>query len=231
MALWNSGMWKIRPLVGQYFYTGRCTLITCSSTVIQDIKSLCEESSSKSFAYWYFQFSNENTRGVENMVRSLIRQFSWKPLEQSVIRMWERHSNRGSQPDRGELRDTLDDVLSKAPGEKFLVLDALDECPERSGRNERKVLLSLLAGLNASHKNKLHILATSRPEQDIRATLERFPTVDLEAQLSEDVETFVRTEVSNGRLRDFEESKRARALDQLLRTRDRYSYPFCYLKK
>ncbi|KAB8256694.1 hypothetical protein BDV32DRAFT_153089 [Aspergillus pseudonomiae] len=203
-----------------------CGIVGCGksvlcSTVIQDIKSLCEESSSKSFAYWYFQFSNENTRGVENMVRSLIRQFSWKPLEQSVIRMWERHSNRGSQPDRGELRDTLDDVLSKAPGEMFLVLDALDECPERSGRNERKVLLSLLAGLNASHKNKLHILATSRPEQDIRATLERFPTVDLEAQLSEDVETFVRTEVSNGRLRDFEGSKRARALDQLLRTRDR----------
>ncbi|GAB1210767.1 hypothetical protein APSETT445_009565 [Aspergillus pseudonomiae] len=167
------------------------------------------------------KFSNEKTRSVENMVRSLIRQFSRKPLAQSVTRMWERHSNRGSQPDRGELWDTLDDVLSKTPGEMFLVLDALDECLERSGRSERKVLLSLLAGLNESHKNKLHILATSRPEQDIRATLERFPTVDLEAQLSEDVETFVRTEVSNGRLRDFEESKRARVLDQLLRTRDR----------
>ncbi|KNG88866.1 hypothetical protein ANOM_003719 [Aspergillus nomiae NRRL 13137] len=203
-----------------------CGVVGCGksvlcSTVIQDIKSLCEESSSKSFAYWYFQFNNEKTRSVENMVRSLIRQFSRKPLAQSVTRMWERHSNRGSQPDRGELRDTLDDVLSKTPGEMFLVLDALDECPERSGRSERKVLLSLLAGLNESHKNKLHILATSRPEQDIRATLERFPTVDLEAQLSDDVETFVRTEVSNGRLRDFEESKRARALDQLLRTRDR----------
>ncbi|KAE8402302.1 hypothetical protein BDV37DRAFT_295452 [Aspergillus pseudonomiae] len=173
-----------------------CGIVGCGksvlcSTVIQDIKSLCEESSRSSFAYWYFQFSNEKTRSVENMVRSLIRQFSQKPLAQST------------------------------PGEMFLVLDALDECPERSGRNERKVLLSLLAGLNESHRNKLHILATSRPEQDIRATLERFPTVDLEAQLSEDVETFVRTEVNNGRLRDFEESKRARALDQLLRTRDR----------
>ncbi|OGM48001.1 hypothetical protein ABOM_002743 [Aspergillus bombycis] len=214
--------WKASP--GHILWL--CGIVGCGksvlcSTVIKDITSLCEEDSNKSFAYWYFQFSNEKTRSVENLVRSLIRQFSRKPLAQSVTRMWERHSGRGSQPDREELWDTLDDVLSKAPGELFLVLDALDECPERSGRSERKVLLSLLAGLNESHKNKLHILATSRPEQDIRATLERCPTVDLEAQLAEDVETFVHAEVSNGRLRDFKEDIKARVLDQLLRTQDR----------
>ncbi|KAE8421035.1 hypothetical protein BDV36DRAFT_292709 [Aspergillus pseudocaelatus] len=103
----------------------------------------------------------------------------------------------------------------------FLMLDAFDECPERSGRNERKTLLSLLIGLNEGHMNKLHILATSRPEQDICATLERFPTVDLEARLAEDVETFVHAEVSTGRLRHLPEDKKVRTLEQLLRTRDR----------
>ena len=136
--------------------------------------------------------------------------------------MWENHSEPGSQPGREELLNTLHDVLSNTPGEMFLVLDALDECPERSARNERKTLLSLLLGLNERHGDKLHILATSRSEQDIRATLERFPTVDLEAQLAEDVETFVRAEVSTGRLRDLEEDKKVRTLERLLRTRDRY---------
>ncbi|KAB8275406.1 hypothetical protein BDV30DRAFT_236772 [Aspergillus minisclerotigenes] len=198
-----------------------CGKSVLCSTIIEDIDRLCEEDSTKSFAYWYFQFSNEMTWSVQNLVRSLIRQLSRKPLAQSVTKMWERNSGRGSLPGWEELRDTLDDVLSTTPGEIFLVLDALDECPERSGRNERKVLLSLLIGLNERHKNKLHILATSRPEQDIRATLRRFPTVDLEAQLADDVETFVRTEVSNGRLQNFKKDIKARALDQLLRTGDR----------
>lgn len=95
-----------------------------------------------------------------------------------------------------------------------------------SDRGEmRKVLLSLLVDLSERHKNKLHILATSRPEQDIRETLERFPTVDLEAKLAEDVETFVRTEISNGRLLKFRHMQN-RILDHLLGTRERYSCSF-----
>ncbi|KAE8310624.1 hypothetical protein BDV41DRAFT_590271 [Aspergillus transmontanensis] len=205
-----------------------CGKSVLCSTIIQDIKRLCKEDSTKSVAYWYFQFSNETTWSVQNLVRSLIRQLSRKPLAQSVTKIWESHSERGSQPDPEELRDTLDDVLAKTPGEIFLVLDALDECPERLGQNERKALLSLLVGLNERHKDKLHILATSRPEQDIRAKLERFPTVDLEAMLAEDVEIFVRTEISTGRLRDFQDMQN-RIVDHLLGTRERYNCPFCDL--
>ncbi|KAB8212095.1 hypothetical protein BDV34DRAFT_219309 [Aspergillus parasiticus] len=197
-----------------------CGKSVLCSTIIQDIEGLCEEDSTKSFAYWYFQFSNEMTWSVQNLVRSLIRQLSRKPLAQSVTNMWERNSGRGSQPGWEELRDTLDDVLSKTPGEIFLVLDALDECPKRLGRSEREVLLSLLERLNERHKNKVHILATSRLEQDIQAKLGRFPTVNLETKLAKDVETFVRTEVNNGRLREFKDMQ-DRIVDHLLGTRER----------
>ncbi|KAB8215331.1 hypothetical protein BDV33DRAFT_208405 [Aspergillus novoparasiticus] len=197
-----------------------CGKSVLCSTIIQDIQRLCEEDSTKSFAYWYFQFSNEMTWSVQNLVSSLIRQLSRKPLAQSVTKMWERNSGRGSLPGWEELRDTLDDVLSKSPGEIFLVLDALDECPERLGRNEREVLLSLLERLNERHKNKVHILATSRLEQDIQAKLGRFPTVNLETKLAKDVETFVRTEVNNGRLREFKDMQ-DRIVDHLLGTRER----------
>ncbi|KAK6837171.1 hypothetical protein RU639_001381 [Aspergillus parasiticus] len=197
-----------------------CGKSVLCSTIIQDIESLCEEDSTKSFAYWYFQFSHEMTWSVQNLVRSLIRQLSRKPLAQSVTNMWERNSGRGSQPGWEELRDTLDDVLSKTPGEIFLVLDALDECPKRLGRSEREVLLSLLERLNERHKNKVHILATSRLEQDIQAKLGRFPTVNLETKLAKDVETFVRTEVNSGRLREFKDMQ-DRIVDHLLGTRER----------
>ncbi|QMW39186.1 hypothetical protein G4B11_002466 [Aspergillus flavus] len=216
--------WKVSPghILWLYGVVGCGKSVLCS-TVIKDIKRLCEKDSTKSFAYWYFQFSNEMTWSVQNLVRSLIRQLSRKPLAQSVTKMWERNSVPGSQPGREELRDTLDDVLSITPGEIFLVLDALDECPERSRQNERKELLSLLVGLNEHHKNKLHILATSRPEQDIRAKLGRFLTVDLEAKLAEDVETFVRTEISNGRLVKFQHMQN-RILDHFLGTERQFRW-------
>ncbi|KAL2833717.1 hypothetical protein BDW59DRAFT_179437 [Aspergillus cavernicola] len=198
-----------------------CGKSVLCSTVIHDIERLCAENPSNSFAYWYFQFSNNATQSVESMVRSLIRQFSQKPLAPSVTQIWEQHGNRGSQPSRDTLAETLDDVISKARGELFLVLDALDECPDEPRRSERAALLSLLVGLSQRHKDKLHILATSRPERDIQSMLAKYPTVDLQARLAEDVETFVRAKVAEGILGYLDTQTEQRIIDGLLSTPER----------
>ncbi|KAE8332653.1 hypothetical protein BDV39DRAFT_199653 [Aspergillus sergii] len=197
-----------------------CGKSVLCSTVIQDIEHLCKENQSKKLAYWYFKFDDDETKSIENLIRSLIRQFSRKPLEASVTKVWEENSSRGSQPNRNVMSNILEDVLSNSAGEMFLVLDALDECPKDLSR-ERETLLSLLVGLAERHKDRLHILATSRPEKDIHAQLAKFPTVDLQEKLAQDVETFVRGRVGEGSLSKLSEDFQHRIVDSLLRIGER----------
>ncbi|RAH48293.1 uncharacterized protein BO95DRAFT_480367 [Aspergillus brunneoviolaceus CBS 621.78] len=174
--------------------------------VIQDIEEHCKPDSSRQFAYWYFQFSNDET--------SIIRQFMPKTLPESMVKLWEEHRPRGSNPHQQKLAEILDIVLEASEDQFFLILDALDECPAKNG--ERGLLLPFLEDLLGKHPTKLHILATSRPEPDIRSRLEQYQSVNLEAGLAKDVETFVRAQVTHGRLSAWDDSIKERTLEKLL---------------
>jgi hypothetical protein len=55
----------------------------------------------------------------------------------------------------------------------YLIIDALDECPDNSGMpTPREEVLELVEGLVGLPLSKLHICVTSRPEIDIQHTLE-----------------------------------------------------------
>ena len=56
----------------------------------------------------------------------------------------------------------------------YIILDALDECPNSYGLpSSRAQVLSLIKQLMELHLPHLHVCVTSRPEFDIRATLGR----------------------------------------------------------
>ena len=56
----------------------------------------------------------------------------------------------------------------------YIILDALDECPNSYGiPSPREQVLTLVTKLTDLHLPHLHICVTSRPEFDIRATLGR----------------------------------------------------------
>ncbi|KAL2858246.1 hypothetical protein BJX68DRAFT_228219 [Aspergillus pseudodeflectus] len=208
----GSILW-LRGVVG-------CGKSVLCSTAIQDIENLCEEEESKSLGYWYFQFNNDKTQSVDNMVRSLIQQLSRSPLDESVTKAWEKHSRKNSQPNRESLLAMLDSIITSMPSDVFVVFDALDECPQTSSQWERQQLLSILVDLAKKHKDNLHILATSRPEQDIAATMGRFPLIDLEERLAKDVETFVHARLAE-RLSDLTQATKALVIDALLNNRER----------
>ncbi|KAJ5240462.1 uncharacterized protein N7469_002053 [Penicillium citrinum] len=168
-----------------------CGKSVLCSTLIQDIEEDCSSDPSKFLGYWYFQFDSEATKNVDTMCRSLIRQLSRSPLTPDVIKIWEEHHLKGSQPDSKAISGVLHDLLSAIRGDIYLVFDALDECPENERSKERGLLLSLLEDLLERHSTKIHILATSRPEPDIQERLEQFSKINLEAHLAEDVKTFV----------------------------------------
>jgi hypothetical protein len=64
-------------------------------------------------------------------------------------------------------------LLLPTHGPVYLIIDALDECPNNSGLpTAREEVLSLVQDLIDLHLPNVHICVTSRPEIDIRATLE-----------------------------------------------------------
>ena len=111
--------------------------------------------------------------------------------------LWDELHVQGDEPDLETINDVLQKVLSDISnkgGRVYLIFDALDECPGVTNP-ERATLFSFLVDLLEKHKKNVHILATSRPEEDIRNELEKFPRIDLEAHVAEDVKTFVHTEL------------------------------------
>lgn len=155
------------------------------------------------------------------MVRSILRQLMPWTLPAPLVKLWEDHTHRGSKPERQKFEDILDLILETSPGESFLIIDAMDECPvsEHDGRDS---LLKFIEELSAKHPSKLHILATSRPEPDIRSRLEQSESVDIELGLVGDVETFVCDQISHGRLSEWDEPRKQRALEKLLDIPERY---------
>ncbi|KAJ6028162.1 hypothetical protein N7540_003738 [Penicillium herquei] len=196
-----------------------CGKSVLCSTIIKDIEELCKNYSSKSLGYWYFEGTQHDSQSVEMMMMSLIRQLSQSPLRPSVRKCWGVDSKKGARPSRETITTILDDVFSDMPSDVFLVLDALDECPTNG--KERPHLLSLLVGLAEVHKKNIHILATSRPEQDIKASMENFPSINLEEKQGKDVETFVLATLEEEELQDADADIKSSIVDALLNTGER----------
>ena len=82
----------------------------------------------------------------------------------------------------------------------YLIIDALDECPDSSGiPSPRERVLQLLKELVELNLSNLHICVTSRPEIDIREVLDPLTssTVSLQDQSGQkkDIVDYVRSVV------------------------------------
>jgi hypothetical protein len=91
-------------------------------------------------------------------------------------------------------------------GPVYLILDALDECPNTSEiPSTRKRVLDLVKDLVGLRLPNLHICVTSRPEVDIRDVIEplAFHQVSLhdESGQKEDIATYVQSVVYSTRVR------------------------------
>lgn len=192
-----------------------------SSTIIDDIESHCRQNPHKTHAYWYFQFSYQDTQRVENTIRSLIRQLCPNPLPESVRNIWE-EGRKNREPNSGQLVQILHGIISQLPSDVFIIFDALDECPQKSGQKERKQLLEFIEQLLENHRDKLHLVVTSRPEPDIREKLEKYRCVNLEGGLSDDVETFVDAELETGKLSKWDQDIRNRIKAGLVGVSERF---------
>jgi hypothetical protein len=151
-------------------------MLSCSSAIIQDVQTLCEAGLG-SIAYFYFDFRDLEKQNRRNLLPSLLVQLSAQssPRRDILHRLYLKHEKGTQKPTEAALMRCLQDmltILDQCP--IYIILDALDECPNSYGipspRSQVLSLVKQLMGLQIPH---LHICITSRPEFDIRATLGR----------------------------------------------------------
>src|ERR1700761_2623295 len=125
-------------------------------------------------AYFYFDFRDEEKRNVRNVVTSLLVQLSAysKSCCDIIYRLYSTHGKGMQQPSNRILIDRLKEMLTAAAQHPiFVVMDALDECPDDGMPTPREEVLNLVKDLVHLRLSNLHICVSSRPEIDIQTKL------------------------------------------------------------
>ncbi|KAN0141499.1 hypothetical protein V8E53_000744, partial [Lactarius tabidus] len=147
--------------------------VLCAA-IIQHIMTL-RDSGSVTLTYFYFDFRDEEKQNVRNAVASLLIQLSAysKHCCEIIHQLYSTHGKGTQQPSNGILIDRLKEMLTVTARQQpiFIVLDALDECPDDGTPTPREEVLNLVVLLVRLQLPNLHICVTSRPEIDIQTML------------------------------------------------------------
>ena len=163
------------------------------------------EAGSAIVAFFYFDFKDLQKQTCHDLLLSLVSQLSTRssPYCDILHRVYKAHENGARQPSDDALKECLKEMLTlPGPGPIFIVLDALDECPDSSGfPSPRAEVLQLVKELVDLHLQNLHICTISRPEFDIRAILEplAFCSVSLHDESGQrmDIDDYIRSVVNS----------------------------------
>jgi hypothetical protein len=136
-----------------------------------------------SMGYFYFDFRDEAKKTHRSLLLSLLFQLSTQSNIYCDIlsRLHSTHRDGTQAPSDDALTETLKAMLS-FPSQLpvYLVVDALDECPDNRGMpSSREQVLNLVKMLVDQCFPTLHICVTSRPEVDIQAIVEPLTSLRL----------------------------------------------------
>ncbi|KAH6632800.1 hypothetical protein F5144DRAFT_489374 [Chaetomium tenue] len=166
--------WKTAPGSFLWLYgKAGCGKSILSSTVIAHLMDEHIADPTMGLAYFYFSFSDPGKQTLDGMLASLIRQLCCRrPAIPETVANLQIFKERGQRPDAKTLMVALQ-ASFQGFSATYIVLDALDECPESNG--ERKRMLDTIREIVAADIPNLHIFCTSRDEYDIRRALDSPP--------------------------------------------------------
>ena len=199
----HSWRWKECALVRYPLdISSQYLMLVTSSTIIEGIEDM-QKSGLASFAVFYYDFWEKEKKGLRGLLSSVLFQL----LNQSdsyfatLSRFYSSYHDGARSPSNDELIRCLKDLLN-LPGQApiFLIIDALDECPNTSLPSHRAQVLVLLKDLVNSELPNLRICVTSRPVTDIKHILEPlcFRSVSLhdESGQREDIKNYIKSIVN-----------------------------------
>ena len=165
-----------------------------------------QKSGLASLAMFYYDFREKEKKDLRGLLSSVLFQLCNQSYSYyaTLSTFYSTHHDDARIPSNDELTRCLKDLLN-LPGQApvYLIVDALDECPNTSLPSHRKQVLMFLEDLVDSKLPNLRICITSRPETDIKSILEPliFCSVSLhdESGQKEDIENYIKSIVNTDR--------------------------------
>ena len=177
-----------------------------SSTIIEDIENM-RKSGLASLAIFFYDFRDDQKKDLRGLLSSFLFQLCNQSNSYNDIlsSFYLSHQDGAQSAGDDELVRCLKDVLRlRGQAPVYLIIDALDECPNKSALSSPRLdVLKLLEDLVDSQLPNLRICVTSRPEADIKLILEplTFRSVSLhdERGQKEDIENYIKSVVDTNR--------------------------------
>jgi hypothetical protein len=202
--------------------------MSTSSTIIEEIETM-HKSGLASLAIYYYDFREDEKKDLRGLLSSMLFQLCDQSISYYEIMstFYSAHRHGKQSPSDEALVRCLNDLL-QLPGQVpiFLIVDALDECANKSALSSpRQKVLTLLEQLVDSQLPNLRICVTSRPEADIRPVLEplTFRSISLHEESGQmnDIEDYIKSVVnSNRKMRRWKPEQKQLVIDVLSRRAD-----------
>jgi hypothetical protein len=199
-----------------------------SSAIVEDIDAM-RKAGLASLALFYCDFREDQKKDLRGLLSSLLVQLCHQSDAycDALYKLYSEHANGSRYPGDEGLAGCLKDLL-KLPGHApvYLIVDALDECPNTSSiPSPRDEVLNLIEELITSEIPHLRICVTSRPETDIKDFLD--PLVLHAVSLHEeggqkrDIEKYIKSVINtNPKNKKWKEADKQLVIDVLTRKAD-----------
>jgi hypothetical protein len=175
-------------------------------------------------AIFYFHFGDTTKQDACNLLSSVLFQLCSQSNEFSKVlsSIYSSHGDGSREPSIDMLLECLKTILAlQGQALLYIVVDALDECPNSSGlRTQRQEVLEILKELIELNLPHVHFCITSRPEIDIRRVFEPLNPGDVSLHnqggqikdLAEYVKSVVRSDAT---MRNWPEKVKESVIDTL----------------
>ena len=204
------------------------SMVPIRSAIIKDVEGV-HEAGLATLAYYYFDFRDVKKQDCYGLLSSLVSQLSAESDScfDILSRFYSDHGRGIRKPDIDALKKCMTDMLSLASQAPiFIIVDALDECPNFPGRpSARGEVLELIEEVVALKLPNVHLCVASRPEMDIRRVLE--PSTSLRISLhdesgqKDDIIKYIESVVhTDRRMRRWREEDQALVIDTLSQNAD-----------
>ena len=199
-----------------------------SSAIIQNIENL-RAVGLATMAYYYFDFRDVKKQDRYGLLSSLLSQLSAKSdsCYEVLSQLYSDYASSTGAPDDTVLTECIKEMLGlPEQGPIYVIIDALDECPDISGTpSAREDVLDLVNELVNLDLPNVHLCVGSRPEIDIRNALE--PLNPLQISLHEedgqknDIIEYIKSVVySDRKMRSWREEDKELVVDTLSKRAD-----------